>query len=84
MKRSCRVFQWPIVYICSRVINRCLTLKLRKNMKKSLIFFLMLWSCFFAYAQHLSITGKVTDRQDEPIIGASVLVKVLPMASSPT
>ena len=44
-------------------------------MKKSLIFFLMLWSCFFAYAQHLSITGKVTDRQDEPIIGASVLVK---------
>ena len=27
------------------------------------------------YAQHLSITGKVTDKQDEPIIGASVLVK---------
>ena len=44
-------------------------------MKRNLIFFLMLWSCFFAYAQHLSITGKVTDRQDEPIIGASVLVK---------
>ena len=27
------------------------------------------------YAQHLSITGKVTDKQGEPIIGASVLVK---------
>lgn len=27
------------------------------------------------YAQHSSITGKVTDRQNEPIIGASVVVK---------
>ncbi|WP_307757806.1 SusC/RagA family TonB-linked outer membrane protein [uncultured Mediterranea sp.] len=44
-------------------------------MKKSLILFLMLWSSIFMYAQHLSITGKVTDKQDEPIIGASVLVK---------
>ena len=44
-------------------------------MKKSLIFFLMLWSSIFMYAQHLSITGKVTDKLDEPIIGASVLVK---------
>ncbi len=44
-------------------------------MKKSLIFFLMLWSSIFMYAQHLSITGKVTDKQGEPIIGASVLVK---------
>ena len=44
-------------------------------MKKSLIFFLMLWSSIFMYAQHLSITGKVTDKQGESIIGASVLVK---------
>lgn len=44
-------------------------------MKRNLIFFLMLWSCFLMYAQHLSITGKVTDKQGEPIIGASVLVK---------
>lgn len=44
-------------------------------MKKSLILFLMLWSSIFMYAQHLSITGKVTDKQGESIIGASVLVK---------
>ena len=44
-------------------------------MKRFLIFFLMLWGCFLVYAQHLSITGKVSDKQGEPIIGASVLVK---------
>lgn len=44
-------------------------------MKKNLIFFLMLWSCFLVYAQHISITGKITDKQGEPIIGASVFVK---------
>ena len=44
-------------------------------MKRTFIFFLMLCSCFLIYAQHLSITGKVSDRQGEPIIGASVLVK---------
>ena len=27
------------------------------------------------HAQHLTITGKVTDKQNEPIIGASVVVK---------
>lgn len=49
--------------------------KIKERMKKSLILFLMLWSSIFMYAQHLSITGKVTDKLDEPIIGASVLVK---------
>lgn len=44
-------------------------------MKKVFILFLMLWSSIFMYAQHLSITGKITDKQGEPIIGASVLVK---------
>lgn len=36
---------------------------------------MMLWSSIFMYAQHLSITGKITDKQGEPIIGASVLLK---------
>ena len=49
--------------------------KIKENMKKVFILFLMLWSSIFMYAQHLSITGKITDKQGEPIIGASVLVK---------
>lgn len=44
-------------------------------MKRNLIFFLMLWCCISMHAQHLTITGKVTEKQNEPIIGASVVVK---------
>ncbi len=44
-------------------------------MKRSLFVFLMLLGSLCIYAQHSSITGKVTDRQNEPIIGASVVVK---------
>ncbi len=44
-------------------------------MKRSLFVFLMLLGSLCMYAQHSSITGKVTDRQNEPIIGASVVVK---------
>lgn len=55
--------------------NPLFNFKIKENMKKVFILFLMLWSCIFMYAQHLSITGKITDKQGEPIIGASVLVK---------
>ena len=44
-------------------------------MKRSLFVFLMLLGSLCIYAQHSSITGKITDRQHEPIIGASVVVK---------
>ena len=44
-------------------------------MKRSLFVFLMLFGSLCIYAQHSSITGKITDRQHEPIIGASVVVK---------
>ena len=44
-------------------------------MKRSLFVFLMLLGCLCLYAQHSSITGKVRDRQNEPVIGASVVVK---------
>jgi len=46
-------------------------------MKKiSILFLILLGSCTFLYAQQLSITGVVTDKKpNEPIIGASVVIK---------
>ena len=49
-------------------------------MKKiSILFLILLCNCTFLYAQQFSITGVVTDKKlNEPIIGASVVAKVLP------
>ncbi len=49
-------------------------------MKKiSILFLILLCNCTFLYAQQFSITGVVTDKKlNEPIIGASVVSKVLP------
>lgn len=46
-------------------------------MKKiSILFLILLCNCTFLYAQQFSITGVVTDKKlNEPIIGASVVVK---------
>lgn len=42
----------------------------------SFLFLVLMTCCSFLYAQQISITGKVTDKKlDEPVIGASVVVK---------
>ena len=43
--------------------------------KKLFLFLGLICCCSFIFAQHINITGLVTDKQHESIIGASVLVK---------
>ena len=45
----------------------------KENMRKNLFIILMLLGSICLHAQQLNVTGKVTDSQNEAIIGASVV-----------
>ena len=47
----------------------------KENMRKNLFIILMLLGSICLHAQQLNVTGKVTDSQNEAIIGASVVLK---------
>ena len=47
----------------------------KENMRKNLFIILMLLGSICLHAQQLNVTGKVTDSQNEAIIGASVVIK---------
>lgn len=45
-------------------------------MRKSIILFLTFFLCVAAYAQNLTVSGTVTDKDTkEPLIGVNVLLK---------
>ena len=49
--------------------------KILKNMIKKLLFLFSIMFAVTAYAQNVTITGTVTDADNEPLIGVSVVVK---------
>ena len=46
-----------------------------RHKKKISILLLMLWSVLQVYGQHFSVTGKVVDQANEPVIGATIQLK---------
>ena len=51
----------------------------KENMRKNLFIILMLLGSICLHAQQLNVTGKVTDSQNEAIIGASVVISDIRM-----
>ena len=43
--------------------------------RKTSVLLLMLFSAVFSYGQQMSVTGKVMDSTNEPVIGATIQVK---------
>lgn len=48
---------------------------LKQNKRRLCSLVLLMCFCLFSFAQHVTVTGKVLDASNEPVIGATVLVK---------